>query len=173
MIDVLIFIALTLTVYLALPIAILSVRDWFESPSKQELEDASRQFIERLENPDFAAVEKYFGCPLPDCVRALYADRKELLRSDFEVAAGNDADPDDRWYIAFYCPADAQTMRDCWPGIEHLFAFADDGGGDGYLIDPTQDDPAVLHHCHETGDVEVVCDRFTEFMKWPRKDIVV
>ena len=41
----------------------------------------------------------------------------------------------------------------------------------GYLIDPKEEDPAVLFHDHETGELSRVCDRFTEFMRWPRLEV--
>lgn len=155
-------------IYVGLPIALLVARDRFRRPSREKIEEYSRQFIERLHHPDFSAVEKHFGRPLPSCVRNLYADRAELLREDFETAASLDASPEHRWYVAFYQPADDQSAKDTWPGLEKYFAFADDGCGNGYLIDPREEDPAVHFHDHETGNMTRVCDRFSEFMQWPR-----
>jgi hypothetical protein len=166
--DNAITVAVIIGIFVALPVALLLARDWFTRPSKKKMEEYSRQFLERLHHPDFAAVEKYFGRPLPACLQALYADRQEVLRGDFEVAAAPDAPPEDPWHVAFYQPADEQSARDAWPGLEKYFAFADDGCGNGYLIDPTDDDPPVLFHDHETGELSRVCERFTEFMRWPR-----
>ncbi len=154
--------------FLGLPVALLVARDWLTRPSKRKLEEYSRQFTERLRHPDLSAVEKHFGRPLPLCIRALYANSDELLRSDFEVANAVDAAPEAHWYIAFYQPADEQSVRDSWPGLEKYFAFADDGCGNGYLIDPKEEDPPVLFHDHETGEIARVCDHFTEFMNWSR-----
>ncbi len=103
----------------------------------------SRQFTERLQNPDLSAVKEHFGHPLPPSVQLLYANREELLRQDFEVAAVPDAGSERRWYVAFYQPADQQSAQDTWPGLEKYFAFADDGCGNGYLIDPQENDPPV------------------------------
>lgn len=101
--------------------------------------------------------------------QALYDNREELLRTNFGVAPLPDAAPEHRWSIAFYCPADHEsTSEETWPGLERYFAFADDGFGNGYLIDPRHADPAVLFHEHDTGELSRVCDRFTEFMTWPR-----
>src|SRR5262249_17353247 len=77
-------------ILIGLPVALLFARDWFTRPSNKKMEEYSRQFVERVQNPDFAAVEKHFGCPLPECVQALYANREELMRGDFEVAASAD-----------------------------------------------------------------------------------
>ena len=38
-------------------------------PSRPTFEEASRRCLERLQNRDFAAVERHFGRPLPGCVR--------------------------------------------------------------------------------------------------------
>ncbi len=135
---------------------------------KEEASRYSRRCKERLQHPDFAAVERHFGHPLPACVQTLYANQQELMRGDFLVAASIDAAPETRWYIGFYMPADEESLRDAWPGLEKYFAFADDGSGDRYLIDPKEEDPPVLFHDHETGEISHVCDQFTEFMKWPR-----
>lgn len=155
-------------IFLGVPVALLLARDWLTRPSKRKLEEYSRQFTQRLQHADFSAVEKHFGRPLPTCVQALYANTDELLRGDFEVAATPDDAPEGRWYIAFYQPADERAVRDAWPGMEKYFAFADDGCGNGYLIDPKEDDPPVLFHEHETGEMSRVCDHFTDFMRWPR-----
>ncbi len=171
MTDIVIMVVLIVALYIALPVALLLARDWFTKPSKRQIEECSRQFTERVQHPDFAAVHKHFGCPLPPCVQALYADRQEVLRTDFEVVANPDTDPGRRWYVAYYQPADAQSARDTWPGLDEYFAFADDGCGNGYLVDPREHDPPVLFHDHETGELSTVCDRFTDFMRWPRLEV--
>jgi hypothetical protein len=155
-------------IFLGLPLALLLARDWFSRPSKKKIEAYAQEFTHRLQNPDFAAVEKHFGRPLPDCVQALYADTAELMRKDFEVSASADVSQEERWHVAFYQPADGQSARDTWPGLEKYFMFADDGCGNGYLIDPKENDPPVLFHDHEGGGISFVCDRFTKFMRWPR-----
>lgn len=155
-------------IFVGVPVALLLARDRLTRQSKRKQEEYSQQFTERLRHPDFLAVEKHFGRRLPSCVQALYANSNELLRGDFEVASAVDTAPEARWYIAFYQPADEQSVRDSWPGLEKYFAFADDGCGNGYLIDPKEDDPAVLFHDHATGELALVCDHFTDFMKWPR-----
>ena len=154
--------------FIALPLAILFLRDRLSRPSRNKLNEYARRFEERLANPDLAALEQHFGHPLPAALRALYLDPQERMRGNFEVAPSTSAPRSQRWPIAFYQPADAETLRDGWAGTEQHFAFADDGCGDGYLVDPRLDDPPVLFHDHETGELEPVCDHLSEFMKWPR-----
>ena len=158
-------------VFVLLPVVILLVRDRTGRRSKESIEDYSKRFEVRLVNPDFTAVERHFGRPLPDSVRTLYANRNELAMGDFEVAATVEAPEDARWYIAFYEPADFETVANAWPGTEQYFAFANDGSGNGYLVDPGEEDPPVLYHDHETGEMSSVCDRFSVFMKWPRFEV--
>lgn len=153
---------------LAASIAWLRIRDRLIQPSRDKFAEYSRQFTERLENPDLPAVEELFGHPFPPSVQMLYANRRELLRQDFEVAAAPDADSARRWYLAFYQPADRESARETWPGLVKYFAFANDGCGNEYLIDPREDNPPVLFHDHETGELSRVCDHFSEFMAWPR-----
>ena len=155
-------------VFIGLPLAILFLRDRLSRPSRKAIQDYSRKFEERLANPDFPSLERHFGHPLPAALRALYLDPVERMRDQFEVAPSANAPRGERWPIAFYQPADAESLRDMWPGTEERFAFADDGCGNGYLVDPRQGDPPVFFHDHETGELEPVCDRLSEFMKWPR-----
>ena len=151
----------------------LRLNDWWFEPSRDEIEEASRLFLQRLQSPDFAAVERHFGHPLPECLLALHADKQELMRSDFFVAKTETDAENECWEIAYYQPADEHSVRDASPDMEEYFAFAGDGCGNDYLIDPKQSDPAVLFCDHETGELTRVCNRFTEFMKWPRSRIKV
>ncbi len=169
MIDIFVTIALILVLFVGVPVAFMLAREWFSRPSTRAMQEESRRFVERLHRPDFAAVQRRYGHPLPTCVESLYRNHAELLRSNFEVAPTPDAAPDQRWYVAFYCPVDDESVNEeTWPGLEKFFAFADDGFGNGYLIDPREEDPTVHFHDHEAGELSRVCDRFTEFMTWPR-----
>lgn len=145
---------------------------WFE-PSREQIDEASRLFLKRLKSPDFAAVERHFGHALPECLIALHADQQELLRSDFFVAPTQADAENECWEIACYQPVDEQSIVDCWPGNEEYLAFADDGCGNEYLINPKETDPAVFFRDHETNELIQVCDRLTEFMKWPRLGIEI
>jgi hypothetical protein len=155
-------------IFVALPLAILFLRDRLSRPSRKKLDEYARRFNQRLANPDFAALEQHFGRPLPAALRTLYLDPQERMRDNFEVAPSVDAPRAIRWQVAYCQPADAESLRDMWPGTEELFAFADDGCGNAYLVDPRLPDPPVLFHDHESGEMEPVCDRLSEFMHWPR-----
>lgn len=166
--DIFITVVVGVGMYIVLPLLILWGRDklFYPPPSKEELEAAHKRFEARLRNPDLAAVEAHFGTSLPTALRELYSNLDEVMRADFEVVPPNGEDP---VYICYYNPADAENLSSPWPGCEKYFAFAGDGGGNGLLVNPTLDDPPVLLHCHELGDLETVASSMTEFMKWQRR----
>ena len=168
MTDSLMTIAMIVCVLVVLPFAVLILKDRLQTRSPAEIEEYSRNFVERLHHPDFAAIEDHYSTPVPQTLRELYLNKSELDRGDFEVAANSDAKEDDRWFIAFYEPADSEAMKSCWPGTEKYFAFANDGADNEYLIDPRLPDSPVQFHDHETGEFSPVCSSFSEFMKWPR-----
>jgi hypothetical protein len=136
--------------------------------SPEEIAEGVRRFIWRLENPDFNAIEAHYGHSFPEGLKLLYQNKEEVMRNEFEVASSSDSPEKDRWYIAFYEPADMDTVKGAWSGCEKYFSFANDGCGNDYFIDPTIDDPSVKFYDHETGEIEHVCDTFSEFMKWER-----
>ncbi len=155
-------------IFIGLPLVILLIRDRFSQHSNKVVVDNSNRLDQRLLNPDFAALEQHYDHALPAALVAIYKDDQEVIRGDFYVAPSADPSEEHRWYVAFYMPADLSSVKDAWPGTERFFAFADDGCGNGYLIDPTLDDPEVLFHDHETGELTPVASRLSEFMKWPR-----
>jgi len=156
------------TVFVALPLLVLLLRNWTVRAMKKDIAEASRKFNERLFHPDFAALEAHFKHSIPAGLRALYYNRQELERGDFLVAPSPDAPEDQRWFVAFYEPADEESLRDAWPGIGELFAFANDGCGNEYVVDPRLEDPPVRFYDHETGEFLPVCERVSEFMNWLR-----
>ena len=156
-----------------LAVVILALKDWWLEPSRVQIEEASRVLLQRLRSPDFVAVERHFGHPLPKCLLALHADRQELMRSDFSLAPTEVDAEEECWEIGCYQPLDEQSILDGWPGNEKYLVFAGDGYGNDYLIDPKEEDPAVFFFDHETSELIHVCDRFTEFMKWPRSGVQI
>jgi hypothetical protein len=158
------------SLFVLLPVGILLFRNWATRMTRCELDKAAKQFTERLLHPNLAVLEAHFKHPMPAGIRALYANRQELERGDFIVARGPDAPEDARWYVAYYQPADEQGLQDAWPEVKELFAFADDGCGNEYVIDPKLEDPPVQFYDHETGEFSPVCDTLSDFMRWPRFD---
>ena len=168
--DAIFFVAALLGLFIVLPFLILWARDRFvcRRLSPAETEAQSRRFEDRLRSPDLNAVENHFGHALPAPLRALYGDPQELTRSDFEMLPPDDSAP---VYICFYNPADAADLDCAWPGCEGYFAFADDGAGNELLVDPRQEDPPVLRHDHETGELRTVAATLSAFMNWKRRSV--
>lgn len=159
---------LLIGILIGLPLILLLIRDRLSQYSNKVIVDNSNPFDQRLLNPDIAALEQHYGHALPTALVALYQNDQEVIRGGFYVARSVDTSEENRWYVAFYMPADLRSVKDAWPGTERYFAFADDGCGNGYLVDPRLDDPAVFLHDHETGEFHPVANRFSEFMIWPR-----
>lgn len=158
--------------FVVLPVVLLLIRDriFFPRPTREQIEEHGRRFRERLRNPDFLSLEEHFGCRAPEALRRLHQDKDEVLRGDFLVVPPGAKEESEFHYVCYFCPVDADSIKDVLPGLEKYFAFADDGGGNGYLIDPTLDDPPVLYHDHESGEIEKVCDSLSEFLSWERRE---
>jgi len=168
--DIILTIVMLVGIFLVLPFLILWIRDkiFYRPSTPEEIKAATERFQKRLSSPDLEAVAKHFGCTLPQALRDLYSNPKELALSDIEVVPPNGRDP---VYICFYNPADEENVRDAWPGCEKYFPFADDGAGNELLIDPRLADPPVLWHDHETEEFETVASSLSEFMKWKRQPV--
>ncbi|MFM8471442.1 MAG: SMI1/KNR4 family protein [Limisphaerales bacterium] len=139
------------------------------TPTKAEIEEQSRHFQERLLAPEFAAVEAHFNATLPEQLKQLYSNKEEILRGDFEVEVAHTTDENGPWFIAFYEPADMDSVREAWPGCEPYFAFANDGCGNDYLIKPGTADPEVVFHDHETGEMVQVAPSLSAFLASPKR----
>jgi hypothetical protein len=169
--DIILTIFVILITLIGLPIFILWFRDKVKTPSQKQVEEYSRRFKERLFHPDLDAVASYLDCQLPLPLVALYKDQNELMRGDFYVASSVNAPESERWYVAFYLPADAESSKETWPTCKTYFEFANDGSGNSYIIDPHLSDPPVKFYDHETDEILHVCNTLSQFMAWPRFEI--
>jgi hypothetical protein len=166
--DTILTITALVGIFIVLPFLILWIRDrlFSQQPTPEEARANAERFQKRLSSPDLDAVAKHFDCALPQALRSLYSNAKELALSDVEVLPPDGGEP---IFICCYNPADAENARSPRPGCEKYFAFADDGCGNTLLVDPTLDDPPVLWHDHETGEIEAVAPSMSDFMKWKRQ----
>lgn len=161
-------IILTCLVIIGLAVFILWIIDAVMGirKSPKEIAKDTKRFVERLKNPDFDVIETHFCHSFPKDLKLLYKNEKEILRDEFELAPLLDSPDSERYYIAFYEPADMGSVVDFDGG--KYFTFANDGCGNCYIIDPILDDPPVRFYDHETGDIDKVCDKLSEFMNWKR-----
>jgi len=168
--DVLVPIVYVLTVVtLAVACLLLNDRISRRRPSKKEMAAFAKRFEERLLKPDFYSLEKHFGHALPKQLKALYENRIEILKRDFEVVGNVMGDEKNVWYISYYQPADLENVRDASPIAKEAFEFANDGCGNCYTIDPRLDNPPVMFFDHEDGKWSKVANNFSEFMAMTRR----
>ena len=126
------------------------------------------RFRKRIESPDFAGLERRLGHPLSASLSALYADRDLVMSRDIVIAVPNPLERSKDSYIAWFEPADAEALDNPMQGCEGLFAFADNGAGDQFLVDPKHPDPEVLYYLHETGEKASLGVRLSAFIAAPR-----
>jgi hypothetical protein len=160
-----------LVILLGIPLLIVWLNDklFHRRPSKKELDEYSKRYNQRLLNPDFAALEFHFGCPILIKLKDLYANKEEIQRRDFEVLTKKSDGSEATWSVALYEPADLESLRDAWPDCKELFAFANDGCGNDYLIDPRKPLAEVLFYDHEGGEFVNVGLTLAEFITAPRR----
>ena len=127
---------------------------------------ATERFRERQRTPDFALFQRHFDCEPPQALQTLLADSETHDAFDV-VLPGPEGDA--RWFVAWVEPVDAEHLNGVsWPGTETYYAFANDGKGDMYLIDPRERDPKVLYYDHETSKTRPVGATLSEFIAAPR-----
>jgi len=76
--------------FIILPILILWLKDkvFHRKPTPEQTKEHGRRFKERLLSPDYASLEAHYGHVLPKLLKDLYANHKEILRSDFIFPSG-------------------------------------------------------------------------------------
>lgn len=161
----------SVVILVAIPGALLYANYRMTASTKKETEEYQRKIRESTANPDFDGFEAHYGYPLPAPLRELYRRSEEVGREDFHVAPSEESPKDERRFIAFYNVLGSVHWNISRPGCERLHQFADDGSGNGYLIDPSHEDPAVMLRSAQTGRIKKICDSLAEFMRWPRLEV--
>ena len=153
-------------------IALLSFIDRirYKQLSPKELAEIHDELKRRLQNPDFDSIEKHFGHTFPETLKSLYADSDEILSMNFSVAKNEGMKGKDRFSIASFEPADMKNIDKAWLGCAKYFCFANDLFENGYLVDPTLEDPPVKFHDLEKGTIKEICPSLSEFLTWPKFD---
>lgn len=103
-------------------------------------------------SPQFETIKSIYGKPISNSLRALYENKIELQKSLInKVIEGK---PFNEWiHIDFYCPLDKKHIDGQWVQDGIHFAFAGDGSGSEYVVDPTDDQGIIFFFVHETGEL--------------------
>jgi hypothetical protein len=143
----------------------------FHEGSSGKNKAAEELFRKRQLNPDFEAFRQHFGCEPPQALKSLFAE-PELFTNDkdiFEIAVPSETGQEKRWFVAWIDAIDKEHLKSRnWPGTEGFYAFANNGAGDQYLIDPKQEDPEVFYYEHETGKKKSVGVTLSQFVSAKR-----
>src|SRR5438552_8882217 len=127
-----------------------------EHRAKVHRREDSRRYEQSLDNPAFDVLEQHFKHPLPASLKKLYSNKDLIHKTDILVAVPNPIEKEKECHIAFFEPATAPHAASPSPSCEGLFAFANNGAGDQFLVDPRQADPEVIYYLHDTGEKNAI-----------------
>ena len=98
--------------------------------------------------------------------RALYEDTGELRKSYAEKVI--DGEREDHWiFIACYWPLNRAHVDGQWLQDGKHYAFAGDGSGSEWVVDPTDDEAEIFFFEHETQELKPTGVRMTQFLSLP------
>jgi SMI1/KNR4 family protein SUKH-1 len=133
---------------------------------------SQEEYDQRLLNADFEALERHFGCNIPQAIRELYADSELILKKALQVRPPQAREDMEEFYVAFFVPADARQSESWWPPEDRKFVIADTGHGDPYYVELSLRQPdslPVYVHYHDFGDTLKVSDSLEEFIESCRR----
>jgi hypothetical protein len=147
-------------------------RKWLQARSerKQKAEEARRnstaQFEAELLNPQFGVIEEVYGKPISQSLRALYEDTCELRKSYVEkVISGK---PVDQWiFVSCYWPLNRAHVDRQWSHDGKHYAFAGDGSGSEWVVDPTDDEAEISLFEHEAQELKPTGVTMAQFRSLP------
>jgi hypothetical protein len=148
-------------------------------PTAEQLKAAHKAFLERLLNPQAAAVERQLGKLLPERLLRLYEDKATIQSGGFSLEKpGKKRWRPERWPVYCFEPLDAEALTE-WPN-DHEFGpgicFATTGNGCWYWIaasDQRTADAPVIFLDYDGGRSHGtrVADNLDEFLSWQRVPI--
>jgi hypothetical protein len=108
-------------------------------------------------SPAFSAVQSLLS------LKALYEDETELRKSYVtKVLPGRS---EDLWlFISCYNPLNKSQIKGQWLQDGIHFAFAGDGSGSEYVVDPTDDHAEIKFLEHETGELKSTGVLMSEYL---------
>jgi len=125
---------------------IMTERRQAKEAARKEYEE---RFLAELVSPDFDVIEELYCKPISASLRELYKNKEELQKSCISKVIKDQ--PEDQWiFICYYNPLNRKRIDEQWlkDGI-HL-AFAGDGSGSEYVVDPTDDQGVISFFDHES-----------------------
>jgi len=122
---------------------------------------AGNQYDQGLRHPDYAAFATHFGCEPPPGLRQLYEGADSNLEGDFELKLPAFPKP---FFVAYFLGVAEENMSLVGPGSEGFFAFASDGSGNRYLVNPGEADPSVYFYDHEKQKSEPLKLPLSQFL---------
>jgi hypothetical protein len=148
------------------------LKKWFQARAKrrQKADEARRQAAEQFKaellHPQFGVIEEVYGKSISKTLRALYEDKSELLKS-YAVKV-IDGEPEDHWiFISCYWPLNRAQVDGQWRQDGKHFAFAGDGSGSEWVVDPTDDEAEIFYFEHESAELKPTGVRMHQFMSLP------
>ena len=135
-----------------------------ERSQRREIEERQAGIERKLQNPEFGEIERVFGRPISRALRALYENQEEIRRSHVtRIVPGR---PKEQWhiYICDYFPLDRQQAEGGWNPDGVHFAFAGDGSGSEWVVDPTKENAEIKYLEHESNELKPTGVRFCDFL---------
>jgi len=130
---------------------------WHLKKPKAPSDESVRRYTERLLNLRWEESEDYFGQPIPNAIKNLYARTELIKRRNFQIT--NESGKS--YEIAEFLPADLETLNRIWSDLKDskCFPLATDSMGDCYYVPLSSDKlgncPVMCYH-HDGSDHEAV-----------------
>ncbi|MDF1659513.1 MAG: SMI1/KNR4 family protein [Verrucomicrobiales bacterium] len=110
-----------------------------------------------LQDPDYDEVEKYFGAPLPRCLKDFY--RSELVFGCYEYET-----PYTVLRVDAFQPIDMESLGEDPNSGEIFFVLANDGCGNLFGFDPKSESMPVYMYAHDPEEIFMVSETIEEFL---------
>lgn len=175
--DSLLTIAALLSLFIALPMFLLWIRDRIRDrrhrKTPEQIESRALAYRERLLNPDPTGVETRIGGLLPERLITLYKDQATVLSEKVEIRPPRLGPKEFGEWIEAFLPLDAESQSYTCELKEwgNGFCFAADGMGNFYWVPVNanrQSDAPVFFACHDPWGNEKIAESLDEFLSWSR-----
>lgn len=100
-------------------------------------------YQERLLDPQWDALERHFGVPMPKSLKDFYADLTRIQQSNFRLQTKEKVEGNYFIAVLSFTPMDKGAIRE-FDNESNLLCVATDGMEGEYLIDPTECDPEIV-----------------------------